>query len=533
MTNLKIKASAATLVSLFLLALAPVARGDAARPMIVRVNPETRADAAFLMSHFDETHNHGHGEVELLLWPGDAAELDALGYDYTVVVEDLFAQDSANPTKADHRIALPGPDRDDYRRLTDYNDEMHALAKKNPDLVKLVEMPRPSLEGRTIYGVEIASGVKKQDGRPIFYIDGVHHAREWPASEYTMLFVHHLVEKFGKDKEITSLLKKARVIAVPIVNVDGFNYSRESVLSVNQPVRNATSNTAAGNGFEGYWRKNRRSFTGATVPGAQVNPDAYGVDPNRNYAYLWGDNQGGSSGLLVDQTYRGTAPFSEPEVENVRDVVLNRSVTAVVTNHTYQASVLRAGGGDAPEDKFLESFGQKLADILQYSNQATVGYPTTGTTDDWAYAAKGIFGYTIEHGRLGFHPAYADEVGKYHDQHMDAFTAVLAMAADPKQHSVLKGKVAGGVADLTLTKKFETPLSPGNPVGAESVTEKINMKLTTSSDGSFVWHITPSDRPYEKKSESYTLTIKSGGKSKTITIDINRGQTLDLGSIRL
>ncbi len=529
----KLRLFTACIASLLVIALPPMARGDVARPMLVRVHPESKADAAFLMSFFDETHNHGHGEIELLLWPGDQAELDALGFEYSVVVEDLFAYDLAHPTKADHPITLPGPDRDDYRRLGDYNAEMQELAKKNPQLVKLFELKRQSLEDRPIFGIEIASDVKKEDGRPIFYIDGVHHAREWPASEYTILFAHFLIEEFGKDREITSLLKKARVIVVPIVNVDGFDYSRESVLSYNQALRNSTSLTGAVNGFEGYWRKNRRSFTGVTVPVAQRNPDAFGVDPNRNYSYLWGDNQGGSSGTIFDQTYRGEAPFSEPETQNMRDIVLGRSVTGVLTNHTYQGSVLRTGGGDAPEDGILERIGQKVADVLGYRNAPTVGYPTTGTTDDWAYAAKAILGYTIENGVIGFHPAYADEVGRYYKQHMEAFTVLLEMAANPRYHSVLEGKVAGGQAELRLSKSYATPLSEGNPTGERAYKEKVDMKLTTAADGSFVWHITPSDRPYEKKSESYTLTIKAGGKSKTIAINVDRGETLNLGTIKL
>ena len=524
---------AGALASILALSLTPLAHSSGDRPMLVRIRPDSDSDAAFLFSHYDETHNHTHGEIELLLWPGDQAELDALGFDYQVVVEDLFARDSARDTSAPAPIKMPGPDREDYRNLTDYNTEMQDLAKKNPDLVKLVEMPRPSLEGRPVFGVEIAADVKKQDGRPIFYMDGVHHAREWPAAEYSMLFIHHLVENFGKNPKVTSLLEKSRVITVPIVNVDGFDYTRESVTSVNQPARNATSNLSAGNGFEGYWRKNRRSLTGVTAPGAQRNPDAYGVDPNRNYAYLWGDSNGGSSGLHVDQTYRGDAPFSEPEVENVRDLVLGRSVTGIITNHTYQASVLRAGGGDAPEDDILESIGGKMAEILGYTNQATVGYPTTGTTDDWGYASKAILGFTIEHGRLGFHPAYADEVGKYWKQHMEAFTLMLGTSANPRYHSILKGKVAGGYAELRLTKTFETPLSEGNPTGEASVTEEIDMKLATAKNGSFVWHVTPSSRPFEKKAETYKLTIKSGGKTKTIAISVDRGEVLNLGTIRL
>ena len=518
----------AAVAGLLLISLAPTGRSDTARPMIVRVTVENEEQAALLMSNFDETHNHGPGEIELLLWPGDLSRLDSLGLDYEITIADLYARDQALAEGDLPVQELPGPDRSDYRELADYNTEMRALAKKYPDLVKVFEMKRPSLEGRTILGVEIASNVKETatDGRPIFYIDGVHHAREWPAAEYTMLFVHHLVESFGKDKEITSFLRKVRVISIPVVNVDGFDYSRES------PAQN--SSLAAGNGFEGYWRKNRRSLTGATVPAAQKNPDAYGVDPNRNYSYLWGDSQGGSSGSMVSQTYRGSAPFSEPETQNVRDIILGRNVVADVTNHTYQATVLRAGGGNAPDDHILEPIGARMAKILGYENNGSVGYPTTGTTDDFAYASVAALGFTIENGSIGFHPPYDQEVGTFWREHMEAYEVMLDVTADTKYHSVLRGKIAGGrSADLTITKTFETPLSPGNPTGEESAKEKVKMTLETQRDGSFEWHLSPSSRPYEDKPESYTLKITSGGKTKTIQVFLERGQVLDLGNVRL
>lgn len=506
-------------------ALAPVSHGDTSALAVVRVHVASDEQAAYLMSNFDETHNHGHDEIELLLWPGDRAELDSLGYSYEVVTEDLYAHDLAAAAGPKPLVELPGPDRTDYRRLADYNEEMQKLARANKGLVKIFEMPRPSLEGRTILGVEIGANIDRDDGRPIFYIDGVHHAREWPAAEFTMIFAHHLVERYGKDAEITSILTRSRVIIVPIVNVDGFDYSRES------PFQNSI--LGAGNGFEGYWRKNRRSVTGVTVPGAQKNPDAYGVDPNRNYAYLWGDQNGGSSGLILDQTYRGSAPFSEPEVANVRDLVLGRNVTGVITNHTYQGSVLRAGGGDAPEDKILEAIGERMAKVLGYNNAPTVGYPTTGTTDDWAYAAIGSLGYTIEHGTIGFHPPYSQGVGDPTDKTMKAFTIMASVAADPRYHSVLTGRVSRGPAKLTLTKSFRTPLSEGNPTGEKFVIEKVTLTLTTADDGSFEWHIGPSTRPWGPKSETYTLTVKAGGKAVKIPIDVDRGERLNLGTIRL
>lgn len=525
----------AALVSCLVTALAPVGRTDENLVQLVRVKVTSADQAAYLMTHFDESHNHGHGEIELVLWPGDRAQLDALGYDYRVVVPDVAAFERAEAVKPHPLVRLPGPDYDDYRRLTDYNREMTELAEKEPGLVKHFEMPRQSLEGRPIFGLEIAANVKDidTDGRPILYIDAVHHAREWPASEFTISFAHYLVEKYGKDPKVTALLKKARVILVPLVNVDGFNYSRESVFSLTQPVRDRTSLMGAVNGFEGYWRKNRRSLTGVTVPGAQVNPDAYGVDPNRNYAYLWGDQQGGSSGNVFDQTYRGSAPFSEPEVANVRDIVLSRQITGVITNHTVQATVLRAGGGKAPDDAILERIGQQMAQVLLFENRPTVGYPTTGTTDDWVYAVNGALGFTIEHGGSGFHCVYTQCVGDPVDRTMKAFVLMLDVAANPRYHSVISGQVAGGEAKLTLTKKFKTPLSPGNPLGEDSVTEKMKLKLTTRPDGSFEWHVGQSSRPYEKKAESYTLSISAGGKTKTIEIFVKRGQTLDLGTLKL
>ena len=514
---------------------APAGRTDV-RPTLalVRVHASSPADVAFLMSNFDETHNHSPGEIELLLWPGDRARLDSLGLDYDVVTNDLVARDLAAEQGPHPLQSLPGPDYSDYRHLQDYNDEMAELAKKNPGLVKLFQMKRPSLEGRTIYGLEIASDVRHQDGRPIFYMDGVHHAREWPASEFTIMFAHYLVGKFGKDPEITSLLKKTRVILVPIVNVDGFNYSRESVTSAVAEAREPQETAlAAGNGLEGYWRKNRRSLTGVTVPAAQVNPDAFGVDPNRNYAYLWGDQMGGSSNDLYDQTYRGEAPFSEPEAANVRDIILSRSVTGIITNHTVQASVLRTGGGLAPDDDVLEPLGQKMADILHFKNAPTVGYPTTGTTDDWAYAAMGSYGFTIEHGGTSFHCLYSNCVGAPADRTMKAFTVMLRTSADPESHSVITGRVAGGAAKLTLSKTFKTPLSPNNPIGEKSVTEKLRYSIPTERNGSFEWHVGPSTRPYVKGTESYTLTITAGGKTKTMQVVVDRGQRLDLGTIKL
>jgi hypothetical protein len=502
---------------------------------IVRVDVDSVAEGRFLLGNFDDTHEAGDGWVELLLHPGDQAKLDALGFSYRVVDADPVLRElEERRAPSQDLVVLPGPDLTDYRHLADYEAEMKALAKKNPQLVRLMTLPHESLEGRTVRGLEIAAQVKKDDGRPVFEVDGVHHAREWPAGEYPMIFAHYLVEGYGKDPAVTKLLRKARVMIVPIVNVDGFEFSRESLVNPQGPA----SIPLQVAGLEAYWRKNRRSFSGTSA-------DAYGVDPNRNYSYHWGDDIGGSSGEHVDQTYRGEAPFSEPEPQNIRDLVLTNEVTGLVSNHTSGRLVLRPWGDTwdfAPDEKLHFRIGDRMAKAMGgYRNTQSRGlYATTGTTSDWAYGAVAAISYTFEHG-TSFHPPYGEEVGANWKKVVKAYMIMGKAAATPRYHSVIKGRVVDKSGDpvrarLELHKEFKTPLWPTNPTGEENVPETIHIKSTTKPNGSFAWHVSPSTRPIfgkAKKKEAYVLTIAAKGFASTVKVEVDRGEVFNLGRVKL
>jgi hypothetical protein len=526
------------LVALFAAALvtgvAPVGSGGPGSGFsIVRVDVDSAAEGTFLLGTFDDTHEAGNGWVELLLHPGDQARLDALGFSYRVVDADPLLRELEEREAPQPLVLLPGPDLTDYRHLADYEAEMTALAKKNPKLVRLMKLPNETLEGRTVLGVEIAARVKKDDGRPVFEVDGIHHAREWPAGEYPMIFAHYLVEGYGKDPAVTKLLRAARVMVVPIINADGFQFSRESLVNP-QPPASAPLEVA---GSEAYWRKNRRSFSGTPA-------DAYGVDPNRNYSFHWGDDIGGSSGEHVDQTYRGEAPFSEAESSNLQDLVLSNEVTGLVSNHTSGRLVIRPWGDTfefAPEERLFFTIGDKMSKAMGgYRNIQGRGlYATTGTASDWVYAATSALGYTFEHG-TSFHPPYADEVGANWKKVMKAYMILGKAAATPRYHSVIKGRVFNKQgrpvrAKLELHKAFQTPLWPTNPTGEQALPEAIHIKSTTTRNGSFAWHVSPSTRPIAGKGEkeAYRLTVRAGDFAKTVTVKVNRGQVLDLGRIRL
>ena len=54
------------------------------------------------------------------------------------------------------------------------------------------------------------------------------------------------------------------------------------------------------------------------------------MDVNRNYGAFWGGP--GASGDVSDETYYGPGPFSEPESQNIRDLISGRQVTTLITN---------------------------------------------------------------------------------------------------------------------------------------------------------------------------------------------------------
>ncbi|MGH2710840.1 MAG: M14 family zinc carboxypeptidase [Actinomycetota bacterium] len=491
-----------------------------------------------LLAGFDDTHNvFDDGSIEILLWPGDLAKLRATGLRHEITVDDLVAHDRALAAKAPARSTTLEPqpgERSDYRRLGDFKTDIDSLISRFPDKAKLVTLPNASLEGRTVYGIEIGNNVASRDGRPVFYMDGVHHAREWPAAEMPIMWAHDLLESNGTDARITALMQNARFVVVPLVNPDGFHHSRESAVQVE-----ATGIVPPG-GIEGYWRKNRRSFTGVTIPVIQKNPDAYGVDPNRNYAHNWGGP--GAANNQYDQTSRGASAASEPETRNVGHVMRSYQVTACESSHTAGNLVLRPWGytyDDPPDDELLLMLGDACGEITGYKSQKSIQlYITTGTMTDYGYGSFGSLAYTFEHSGSGFHPSYGSSVPQMYGKCRDAFLLLAEAAANPAYHGVITGRVVNGsgapvAGTINLHKEFATPLWPG---AGPDYPEVIDTTMETKADGTFEYHTNPSTRPhiqFEGGTEAFRLTAAAASGSKSLDVVVSRGEKLDLGDVKV
>ena len=99
--------------------------------------------------------------------------------------------------------------------------------------------------------------------------------------------LHHYVDGYGTDDELTEIINTTDLWFIPVVNLDGYDYT-----------------FTEGNRL---WRKNLRDNDG---DGQITGQD--GVDLNRNFPYKWGYDNEGSSPQPAGETYRGPSPGPSP-----------------------------------------------------------------------------------------------------------------------------------------------------------------------------------------------------------------------------
>jgi len=255
------------------------------------------------------------------------------------------------------------------------SDELAALQIAFPNIARVSPIGL-SLENRPIFALKVSDNPDADEGEPAVLFLGCHHAREWISVEVPFLFGRRLCETYATDPAVRRLVDSAEIWIVPMVNPDGHDFSAQVYR---------------------YWRKNRRANTDGT----------FGVDINRNYGTAWGLDDVGSSPDPVDEDYRGAAAFSEPETQAVRNLILSREFSALISYHSYSQNIMYPWGyteEPAAQGEVMSALAARLAGLMGAVNGRVyetgqaggVLYLTNGDTIDWAYAAAGIVGFTIE-----------------------------------------------------------------------------------------------------------------------------------------
>lgn len=156
-----------------------------------------------------------------------------------------------------------------------------------------------TFEQRHIAAVRFGPDPYNATNIPTHYVFGTHHAREWMTTAVTMKLIRWLdgiARETIDEPDIHDILRSAAIVLVPVVNPDGYQYSRAP-------------------GGDRSWRGNRN--TTASCPNA-------GVDINRNYAGNWGDgpvdsaDASPSTADVCSDIYQGPSAASEVETQQMQ-----------------------------------------------------------------------------------------------------------------------------------------------------------------------------------------------------------------------
>jgi carboxypeptidase T len=276
-----------------------------------------------------------------------------------------------------------------YYTLAEIEADLDEMFSLFPNLITQKFSIGTSIEGRPIWAVKISDNPNINENEPAVGFDALVHAREPQSMATQMYFMWYLLENYGTDPEATYLVNNREIYCVPCFNPDGYEYNR-----LTDP-----------NGG-GYWRKNRRDNGGG----------CYGIDLNRNFGYQWGYDNIGSSPDPCSETYRGTAAFSEPEAQAIRDLANLKNYGTHFNMHSYGGYILYPWGyidSETPDSLTYREFAALLTSYSGYSygsGSQLLGYPSNGAIRDWMYGEQTTknktFGYTIEIGNSsdGFWP---------------------------------------------------------------------------------------------------------------------------------
>ncbi len=278
----------------------------------------------------------------------------------------------------------------EYYTFTEMQTEINQISQQYPNITKLDTISW-SWYNKPIIAMKISDNPQIDENEPTGLFTGVHHAREPIGCSICMDFIRWLCENYnqpgGAGDTATFLVNEREIWIVPVINPDGYVYNEQDDW--------------------GMWRKNQRDNDN----NGGFNSDYDGVDLNRNYGYMWGYDNQGSSPNPPDDDYRGPSAFSEPEVQAIRELCDVAQPQVAINYHAYGEYIITPWGytnayPPAPDDEIFLSMADTMSanwNGYTYGNAyATVGYPANGTSDDWMYGEQNekpkCFAYTFEVG---------------------------------------------------------------------------------------------------------------------------------------
>ncbi len=310
--------------------------------------------------------------------------------------------------------SLPPIDWTHYHNYSEVVTILFALNETYPGVVDVFSIGQ-SIRGLDIYCVRLTNESNRTPKPEVFFV-GYHHAREPITYELTLYFAVYAATNFGSNVTVTNLLNRSEIYIVVALNVDGFDTFAHN----DWQRKNARPTDEDGDGHldedppedengDGFIEQ-LIDYTNPLDPqfirweGQDNDGDGQygedwigGVDLNRNYNYSWA----GGSTSPRSETYRGTAPFSEPETQAIRDFVREHHFMYAMSFHSGSELVLYPWGytyASAPDEAKFIDVSRNLSDLTGGTTyeQSSDLYISHGLWDDWLYGVAGVYALTCE-----------------------------------------------------------------------------------------------------------------------------------------
>ncbi len=308
-----------------------------------------------------------------------------------------------------------------FYTLAEVMNELDSMAILYPDLISLrapISNDTLTHEGRHLWWVRISDNPNGDEDEPEILYTAVHHAREPMGVQQMIWYMWYLLENYNTMPDIHTLVDNTEMYFVPIVNPDGYEY-------------NHITNPNGG----GMWRKTR----------SDNGDGSFGVDPNRNYNFMWGYDNNGSSPYPSNETYRGPYAFSEPCIKDMRDFTNEHEFKIAINYHAYSDMLLYPWGyvtTPSPDNELMHDYAQLMTkeNGYVYGQSSTTIYPTNGDANDWMYGEQTTKAKIL---------SYTPEIGSQTDGFWPSPNRIIPLCRDEMWQNIMAARLVGKYATLT------------------------------------------------------------------------------------
>ena len=338
--------------------------------------------------------------------------LDRSGMEYNVTLEDL--QDTILRERQYRSIVLSRKIgfsdnwvRNVYHNLAEIRERVDWLVAAHPDIITKHSLGTTH-EGRSIDVLHLS---QRQEGssvrKPGIWLDCGIHSREWVSPPACLHAIETLAMDVNSVDPRDNLLSEYDFYILPVANPDGYVYSWTSDRMWRKNRRpTGTSQSAPqpgwGGGFGQGWGQQQH------LTGQGSSRCSHGVDPNRNFPAIWEQ----ASDNKCDQSYKGSAPFSEPESQAIRKGVqmMKRNsgqIAAFISIHAYSQFWMSPYGYSytKPQDYgdhmrvmkiAVDALEKRSGTSYKYGPISEIIYQAFGSSIDWTYDQGIKYSFALE-----------------------------------------------------------------------------------------------------------------------------------------